>query len=84
MCHISGAIDRRISAKGGRSVGSEICIIEKIVKELKEDGWQEEISGITYSNGFLKIDLLKNGEVITIQYDFYPEKGILRKKWPDR
>ncbi len=60
----------------------EMCEVEKIVERLKADGWQEQLAGMTYVNGTLGTNLLKNGQVITIQQEFYPDEEFLKQEWP--
>ena len=60
----------------------EMCEVEKIVEQLKADGWQEQLAGMTYVNGTLGTNLLKNGQVITIQQEFSPDEEFLEQEWP--
>ena len=59
-----------------------MCEVEKIVEQLKADGWQEQLAGMTYVNGTLGTNLLKNGQVITIQQEFSPDEEFLEQEWP--
>jgi len=56
---------------------------ELIIAQLKAEGWKEQLSGITYINGTLGTNLLKDGEVITIQQEFYPDQEFLEQEWPN-
>ena len=56
--------------------------VEKIIERLKSEGWREQISGTTYINGTMGTNLLKNGEVITVQQEFYPDEEFLEQEWP--
>ena len=60
----------------------EMCEAEKIVEQLKAEGWKEQMSGMTYINGTLGTNLLKDGEVITVQQEFNPDKEFLEQEWP--
>jgi hypothetical protein len=60
----------------------DMCEVEKIVERLKADGWREQMAGMTYVNGTLGTNLLKNGEVITVQQEFSPDEEFLEQEWP--
>jgi hypothetical protein len=62
---------------------SQVYFMEKVVEQLKREGWKEQQSGIGFFNGMLLVNLLKDGEVICIQYDFCPEPRFIETKWPD-
>lgn len=62
---------------------SQVYFMEKVVEQLKREGWKEQQSGISFFNGMLLVNLLQDGEVICIQYDFYPEPRFIETKWPD-
>jgi hypothetical protein len=59
-----------------------MCEVENIVERLKADGWEEQLAGMAYINGTLGTNLLKNGQVITIQQEFYPDEEFLEQEWP--
>jgi len=59
-----------------------MCEVEKIVAQLRADGWKEQLAGMTYVNGTLGTNLLKNGQVITIQQEFYPDEEFMEQEWP--
>jgi len=63
-------------------VREDMCEVEKIVEQLKADGWKEQLAGMTYINGTLGTNLLKNGQVITIQQEFSPDEEFLEQEWP--
>ena len=63
-------------------MAQEMCEVEKIVEQLKADGWEEQLAGMTYVIGTLGTNLLKNGEVITIQQEFYPDEEFMEQEWP--
>jgi len=46
-----------------------------------EEGWRDQQSGIDFFNGMLSVNLLKDGEVINIHYDFHPEKRFIKESW---
>lgn len=60
----------------------DVCEVEKIVEQLKADGWREQLAGMTYVNGTLGTNLLKNGQVITIQQESHPDAEFLEQEWP--
>jgi len=55
--------------------GSHIHFMEKVVEQLKKEGWKEQQSGIDFFNGMLSVNLLQDGEVISIRF-VYRSKGI--------
>ncbi|UCG49761.1 MAG: hypothetical protein JSU94_08255 [Phycisphaerales bacterium] len=61
----------------------EICKAELIIARLKAEGWKKQQSGTVYINGTIGINLLKDGEVITVQQEFYPDEEFLEQEWPD-
>jgi len=61
----------------------KICEVEKIIDKLKAEGWKEQQSGTNYINGTLGTNLLRNGEVITIQQEFYPDEEFIEQEWPE-
>jgi len=44
-----------------------------------EEGWRDQQSGIDFFNRMLSVNLLKDGEVINIHYDFHPEKRCIEE-----
>ena len=48
-----------------------------------EEGWKEQQSGTNYINGTIGTNLLKDGEVITVQQEFCPAEEFLEQEWPD-
>ena len=60
----------------------EKCEAEKLIERLKSEGWKEQVSGTIYINGTLGTNLLRNGEVITIQQVFFPEEEFIEQEWP--
>ena len=58
------------------------CQAEKLIEKLKSEGWKEQISGTSYINGSLGTNLLRNGEVITIQQEFFPDEEFIEQEWP--
>jgi len=77
MMDIEEAIDR-----GGRMAKKEKCEAEKLIEKLKSEGWKEQVSGTIYINGTLATNLLRNGEVITIQQTLFPEEEFVEQEWP--
>ena len=69
-------------AGGGRMAKKEKCEAEKLIERLKSEGWKEQVSGTIYINGTLGTNLLRNGEVITIQQVFFPEEEFIEQEWP--
>ena len=62
---------------------SQAHFMENVVEQLKKEGWKEQQSGIDFFNGMLSVNLMKNSEVMSIQYDFYPEQRFIKDNWPD-
>ena len=60
----------------------EKCEAEKLIEKLKSEGWKEQESGTIYINGTLATNLLRNGEVITIQQSLFPEEEFIEQEWP--
>jgi len=61
---------------------SQIYDMEKIIWELKNQGWQEQ-RDVAFFNGKLAVRLIKGGEAMTIEYDFYPGDGSSPENQPD-
>ena len=62
---------------------SEQTAIEQIVEQLKAKGWKLQQSGIIYLNGSLGTNLLKDGEVLSLQLELYPDEEIVEQEWPE-
>ena len=62
---------------------NQISKAELIIAQLKTEGWKEQMSGTNYINGTIGTNLLKDGEVITVQQEFYPDEEFLEQEWPD-
>jgi len=60
----------------------EKCEAEKLIERLKSEGWKEQVSGTIYINGTLATNLLRKGEVITIQQSLFPEEEFIEQEWP--
>ena len=60
----------------------EKCEAEKLIEKLKSEGWKEQVSGTSYINGSLGTNLLRNGEIITIQQEFFPDEEFIEQEWP--
>ena len=58
-----------------------VCEAEKIIEKLKADGWKEQRSGMCYINGTIGTNLLKNGQVITVQQELCPDEEFLEQEW---
>jgi len=69
-------------AGGGRMSEKEKCEAEKLIERLKSEGWKEQVSGTIYINGTLATNLLRKGEVITIQQSLFPEEEFIEQEWP--
>ncbi len=61
--------------------GKEISAAEKLIQQLKAEGWQEQRSGTCYINGTIGSNLLRNGEVITVLQEFCPDEEFLEQEW---
>jgi len=62
---------------------NETCSAERIVSELVKDGWKIQRSGMHYINGTLGTNLYKDGEVISISQEFYPDEESIEDLWPE-
>ena len=60
----------------------KLCEAEKLIERLKSEGWKEQMSGTNYINGTLGTNLLRNGEVLTIQQEFSPDEEFIEQEWP--
>jgi hypothetical protein len=60
------------------------CEVERIVERLEAEGWKEQMAGMTYINGTLGTNLLKDGVVITVQQEFFPDEDFIEQEWPRR
>ena len=61
---------------------SQIYDMEKTIWDLENEGWERQ-RGIEFFNGKLAVRLIKGGEAMTIEYDFYPEDGSPPEDQPD-
>ena len=61
----------------------QISKAELIIARLKSEGWKEQMSGTSYINGTIGTNLLKDGEVITVQQEFCPDEEFLEQEWPE-
>ena len=59
----------------------ELSEAEKIINKLIADGWQEQRSGTCYVNGTIGTNLLKDGQVITVQQELCPDEEFLEQEW---
>ena len=62
----------------------KVCKAELIIAQLKAEGWKEQMSGANYINGTLGTNLLKDGEVVTIQQEFCPDDDFIEQEWPEK
>jgi len=58
------------------------CEVEIIVERLEAEGWKQQMACMTYINGTLGTNLLKNGQLITVQQEFYPDEDFIQQEWP--
>ena len=58
--------------------------IDRIVARLKAEGWTEQRGGGVYLNRTIATNLLKDGEVLHIAQDFWPDDEIVEDLWPER
>ena len=62
-------------------IEQEISAAEKLIQQLKAEGWQEQRSGTSYINGTIGSNLLKDGQVITVLQEFCPDGEFLEQEW---
>ena len=58
------------------------CEVERIVERLEAEGWKEQMAGMSYINGTLGTNLLKDGQLITVQQEFRPDEDFIKQEWP--
>jgi hypothetical protein len=58
------------------------CEVERIVERLEAEGWKEQMAGMTYVHGTLGTNLLKDGQLITVQQEFHPDEDFIKQEWP--
>jgi hypothetical protein len=59
------------------------CAAEKIISVLVREGWKIQKAGINYVNNTIGTNLYKDGEVITVQQEFYPDEELIQQECPD-
>ena len=57
---------------------------EQLIEQLKAEGWKEQQSGTCYTSGTVGSNLLKDGQVITVQQELYPDEEFLEQEWPEQ
>ena len=62
---------------------NQISKAELIIAQLKAEGWKEQLSGTNYINGTIGTNLLKDGEVVTVQQELSPDEEFLEQEWPE-
>ena len=62
----------------------ELCKAEQLIEQLKAEGWKEQQSGTCYTSGTVGSNLLKDGQVITVQQELYPDEDFLEQEWPEQ
>jgi len=58
-----------------------ICEAERIIEQLIAAGWKEQRSGACCTSGTFGTNLLKDGQVITVQQEFHPDEDFLEQEW---
>jgi hypothetical protein len=58
--------------------------IFKVVQRLKSEGWRVQRWGMVCLNGTLATSLLKDGQVIRLSQDLYPDQEEVKESWPRR
>ena len=59
----------------------ERCKAEQLIEQLKAEGWKEQRSGTCYTNETVGSNLLKDGQVITVQQELRPDEDFLEQEW---
>lgn len=49
---------------------------------LIDKGWKEQQSGTVYINKTLGTNFFKDGEVVIIQQEFFPDEEFIEQEWP--
>lgn len=57
--------------------------IDRLVDQLKQEGWKEQRDGIIGFNSSYGTNLFKDGEVLTINVDTQPDEEVLEELWPE-
>jgi len=52
---------------------------DKLVKRLKKDGWQQQSAGSNWINGNISTNFVKNGMVLSVSLDFWPDDDIIEQ-----
>ena len=59
----------------------EMFAAEKLIQQLKAEGWQEQRSGTCCINGTIGSNLFKDGQVIKVQQDLRPDEELIEQEW---
>ena len=52
---------------------------EKLVEWLKKDGWKQQEAGSIYMNGTIGTNFIKNGEVLSVSLDYWPDEEVVEE-----
>ena len=61
----------------------QISAAELLIEQLKSEGWKVQREGVVYLNGTLGTNLYKDGEVLHISQEFYPDEELIEDLWPE-
>jgi hypothetical protein len=62
---------------------NQVCQADKMIGRLIQEGWKMQRDGVVYINGTLAANLYKDGEIITLSQEFYPDEETIADLWPD-
>jgi hypothetical protein len=57
--------------------------VEQLVQQLVADGWKQQRCGTVYINGTMGTNLLKDGQLLSVQQDFFPDEEFLEQEWDE-
>ena len=57
--------------------------VARMVAMLKAEGWREQRAGTIHISGTIASSLMKDGEVITVEQDLWPDEELLAGQWGD-
>lgn len=60
---------------------NKICRIEQLIAQLIAEGWKMQRDGMVYISGTLATNLYKDGEVISLSQEFYPDDEMIADLW---
>jgi hypothetical protein len=53
----------------------------QLVQQLVAGGWKEQRCGTICINGTMGTNLMKDGQVLSMRQDFFPDEEFLEQEW---